>query len=135
MRFLDNLALLVGRIFMAALFLPAGIGKAGNLSGFAGFLGSKGVPMPQVMAGAAAFVEIVGPILLILGVVPRATAVVLIGFTAVATLISHMFWMMPDAAAQAAQQTQFLKNVAIMGGLMVYFAAGPGAFALGRKEV
>ncbi|MEP9354225.1 DoxX family protein [Xanthobacter sp. KR7-65] len=134
MRTLDDVALLVGRLCFAALFLPSGIGKLGNLAGFAGFLGSKGLPAPQVLAGLSAAVEIIGPLMLILGLFPRITAVVLAGFTVVATLVSHQFWAMPDAAAQSAQQIQFLKNVAIVGGLMLYFAAGPGPFALGKKE-
>jgi putative oxidoreductase len=44
----------------------------------------------------------------------------------VATLISHSFWTLP-AEAQSAQQTQFFKNVAIIGGLLFYFVSGPGA--------
>jgi len=135
LRTLDDLALLVGRIFLAALFLPSGISKLSNLSGFTGFLAGKGVLLPQVLAPIAAATEVVGPLLLIVGLFPRATAIWMAGFTVVATMISHMFWTFPDAAAQAAQQTQFLKNVGIIGGLLIYFAAGPGAISLGRKKV
>lgn len=133
-RILDDLALLLGRLFLAALFLPSGISKLGNLAGFTGFLAGKGVPAPQVLAPLAAATEIVGPLLLIVGLFPRATAVWLAGFTIVATLVSHAFWTLPDAAAQAAQQTQFLKNVGIIGGLLIYFAAGAGRFSLGGNR-
>ncbi len=131
---LDDLALLVGRLLMASLFLPAGINKAMDLSKMAGMLAGKGLPVPDLLAALAASAEIGGSILLILGVVPRLTAVLVGGFTLVATLTSHNFWAMPDAAAQAAQQTQFFKNMAIIAGTMFYFAAGPGAFALLRRR-
>lgn len=134
MRVLDNLALLVGRLCMAALFLPAGIGKVGNIAGFAGSLAAKGVPLPTLMTYLTIVVEIGGSLALILGLSPRLVAVVLAGFVMIATATSHLFWLLPDAAAQAAQQIHFFKNVAIVGGLLFYFASGPGAYALGRRE-
>ncbi|TDT91402.1 MULTISPECIES: DoxX family protein [Azorhizobium] len=134
MKFLDNLALLVGRILMASLFLPAGVGKAMNLAGFAGMLAGKGLPMPDVLAIAAATVEIGGSILLVIGVLPRLTAFVVGGFTLIAALTSHQFWDITDSAARMAQQNNFFKNIAIIGGLMFYFAAGPGQYALGRRK-
>lgn len=134
MRTLDDLVLLVGRLFLAALFLPAGIGKLGNLAGFAGSLAAKGVPAPMVFAGLAAATEVIGGLLLIAGLFPRITALWLAGFTVVATALSHLFWTFPEAA-QAGQQIHFFKNVAIIGGFLMYFVAGPGAIAIGGKKV
>ncbi len=131
---LDDLALLVGRLLLAALFLPTGVMKAMNLAGTAAMLATKGVPYPEVFAALAAAVEIGGPILLVLGVVPRATAVLLGGFTLVASLLSHNFWTIAEPAARAAQQMQFMKNMAIIGGTMFYFAAGAGRFSLSGRR-
>ncbi|QRG08032.1 DoxX family protein [Xanthobacter dioxanivorans] len=133
MRVLDDLALLVGRFCAAALFLPAGISKMGKIAGFAGSLAAKGIPFPTLMAYLTVVVEVGGGLLLILGLFPRITAVVLAGFVVIATATSHVFWILPDPAAQAAQQIHFFKNVGIIGGLLFYFASGAGAFALGRK--
>lgn len=131
MQRLDDLALLVGRLLVAVLFLPSGVSKAMNIAGITGMLASKGVPFPAVMGILATAVELGGPILLILGVLPRLTAVVVGGFTLVAALLAHNFWTLTDAAARSAQQIQFLKNAAIVGGLMFYFVSGPGRFSLG----
>lgn len=135
MRILDDLALLVGRLCMAALFLPVGVDKIGGVAGFAASLAAKGVPMPTLMTYLTILVEVGGGLLLILGLFPRVVAVVLIGFTAIATATSHVYWLIPDPAAAAAQQIHFFKNAGLIGGLLFYFAAGAGAFALpfGRK--
>lgn len=115
---------------MGALFFVPGLGKVPNFTGFAGSLAAKGLPFPTVFAALAIFCELVGPVLLVLGVVPRLAALLLIAFTIVATATSHLFWLLPDPAAQAAQQIHFLKNVGLIGGLLFYFAAGPGRIAL-----
>ncbi|MFG1345371.1 DoxX family protein [Xanthobacter autotrophicus DSM 431] len=135
MRILDDLALLLGRLCMAALFLPVGIGKIGNIAGFSAMLAAKGVPMPELMTYLTILVEVGGGVLLVLGLLPRIVAVILIGFTAIATATSHVFWGIPDAGAAAAQQIHFFKNVGLIGGLLFYFAAGAGRFAVpfGRK--
>jgi putative oxidoreductase len=123
----NDFVLLVARLAVAALYLPSGFSKLFSLSGFAASLASKGLPYPEVLALVGAATEVVAPVALVLGVAPRLTSVALAAFTLVATLISHSFWDFPEAARQA-QQTQFLKNVAIIGGLLFYFASGPGGF-------
>jgi putative oxidoreductase len=73
------------------------------------------------------------PIALILGVLPRISALLLIAFTVAATALAHKFWVLPPAE-QMTQQIRFFKNVAIVGGLMCYFASGPGAFSLAGRS-
>ena len=127
----DDLALFVGRLLMAALFLPSGYHKLTGFSAFAASLGPKGLPYPEVWAVLAIAIEILGPIALILGVLPRWTALVLIAFTAMATWTTHLYWTF-EGAAYRQQQIQFFKNLAIIGGLLFYFASGPGALSLRR---
>ncbi|WP_414470926.1 DoxX family protein [Microvirga sp. M2] len=126
----NDVALLAARLAVAALFLPAGIGKLFGLSGLTAMLAGKGLPYPDLLAMLGVAAEILAPLALILGVAPRLTAILLIGFTLVASLISHSFWTFPDAAQAAQQQTQFFKNLAIVGGLLFYFVSGAGAFSL-----
>lgn len=134
MRFLDDLALLTGRILLAALLLPSGVKKLMDIGGTAQMLAAKGLPMPELFALAAGVTETVVPILLVLGLVPRVTAVLAGGFVVVATLTSHRFWEIADPAMAMGQQIHFLKNMAIVGGTMFYFVAGAGRFALGAKR-
>ena len=127
-------ALLIGRLMMAALFLATGIPKAlGGYVGFGKYLGSLGMPAPEIMSLVATAIEILAPVAIILGVFHRASAVVLIAFTLVATFLAHRYWEFP-VEQMTNQRNHFFKNVAIIGGLLIYYASGPGAFALGGKS-
>jgi putative oxidoreductase len=128
----NNLALLLSRLLIASLFLPSGIGKLLGLAAFTAMLRDKGVPFPGPVAIISAATEILAPIALILGVAPRLTALVLIAFTAVATLLNHRYWTFADPAARMGQYLNFYKNLAIVGGLFAYFASGPGEWSLRR---
>src|SRR5712675_465909 len=117
----NDLALLLGRFLMAALFLPSGISKALGFSSFAASLAAKGLPYPEVWAAAAVAIEVLGPIALILGVAPRWTSLALIAFVIMATATTHRYWEFADAAARRAQEVNFYKNAGILAGLLFYF--------------
>jgi putative oxidoreductase len=128
---MQDLALLIGRLLMAALFLPSGFRKLMGFSGFAAQLGERGLPFPEYWAMAAIVLEVLGPIALIVGVFPRITALALIAFVIAATATSHRFWEFAEPARRF-QEISFYKNVGLLGGLLFYFAAGPGALSLNR---
>ena len=126
--------LLVGRILLALVFLMAGISKLKAVAGSAGYLAKLGFPMPEVMVWVAIAVEIGGAILLIVGWKTRYAAWLLALFTLVATFAAHRFWEF-DAAQQANQMNHFLKNLAIVGGLLIVAGVGPGAHSVdGRRR-
>ena len=66
---------------------------------------------------------------IILGWKTRWAALLILIFTALVTLVFHHFWSAsPDEATT--QQLMFLKNVSVMGGLLMLVAFGPGGYAL-----
>lgn len=134
MTVLDNLALLAGRILLAALLLPSGVRKLMDLPGTTAYMTRMGVPSPDVMAVAAGAAETLLPLLLILGVVPRVTAVLTGGFVLAATLTAHRFWEFAEPGPAMMQQIQFLKNLGLIGGTTFYFVAGAGAYAVGARK-
>jgi len=132
----NDASLLVGRLLMAALFLTSGIPKAlqGYGGGFAKYLGAQGVPYPEILAIVGVAIEVLVPIALILGIFPRLSALLLIAFVIVATAVAHRFWEFPEAQ-QSNQMNHFLKNIAVIAGLLFYYVSGPGVWALaGRGE-
>src|SRR6476661_4097808 len=130
----NDLALLLGRLLMAALFLPSGITKLLGFSGFAASLATKGLPYPEVWAAAAIAIEVLGPIALALGFFPRLTALFLIAFVVMATGTTHRYWEFAEAAARRAQEVNFYKNVGIVAGLLFYFVSGSGAWSFARRR-
>ena len=126
----DGLALL-GRVLLAVLFIVSGWGKIGGFDGTAGFIASKGLPLPQVLTALAIAVELGGGVLLLAGWKARWAALAMAAFTIVITPIFHGFWNAPAAEAMD-QQIHFLKNIAIIGGLLMVAALGPGRFSADR---
>jgi putative oxidoreductase len=124
--------LLLGRILLALIFLVAGIRKLMAVAGSAGYFAKLGFPMPEVMVWVAIVIEIGGAVLLITGWNARRAAWLLIVFTAVATAMAHRFWEF-DAAQYANQMNHFLKNVALIGGLLYLAAFGPGALSVDSR--
>ena len=128
----SGVLLLLGRLAMAAIFLPSGLGKLENLSGFAQTLAGKGLPAAYAWAVVAAVTEFFGAVCVVLGLKTRWVALLLIVFTAVAALLSHNFWTMQGQPRQL-NYIQFMKNLAIIGGFLVLFVSGPGPLSLDRR--
>lgn len=122
---------LVGRILLGGIFVVSGYGKLMGLTAFAASLEKNGVPYASALAPVGASVEFFGGLAIVLGVEVGAAALLMIAFVIVATLISHRFWELQDAARRA-QLTQFSKNMAIIGGFALLHAAGGGRFAVER---
>jgi putative oxidoreductase len=133
MNTLQNPLALVSRLLLAALFLPAGISKIGGFEGTAGYIASVGLPMPAVGAAVAIAVEVLGGVALILGLGTRWAALALAAFTLVASFFFHNFWAMP-AEQQMMQQLMFMKNIAVVGGLLALVAFGAGAFSVDARR-
>jgi putative oxidoreductase len=122
----------VGRALLALLFIPSGWAKIVGYSGVVGFIASKGVPFPELAAAIAIAAELGLGLLLLFGFKARWAALGLAVFLAVITPIFHNFWAAP-AAQQMMQQQSFYKNIAVLGGLLVLFAFGPGRWSVDAK--
>ena len=121
---------LAARILLAQLFIVSGIGKIGGFAGTAAFMAGAGLPMAYVLLILTIVLELGGGVLLVLGWQARWVAAALFGFTFLAAVIFHPFWN-SDAASVFGQMNNFMKNLAIMGGLLYVVAYGAGPFSLG----
>ncbi len=91
-----------------------------------------GFPAPSFFLVCAITIEIVGGLLLLVGLKTRWTTLALIVFLIAATLIFHASGIGDPVKGQD-QMIQTLKNLAILGALIKFFADGAGAFALDSK--
>ena len=130
-----DLALLVGRLLMAYIFIPSGFSKLMGLTQFAGGLTNMGVPADYSywLAVVGACVEFFGGICIVLGLATRYVALLMAIFTVIAALLAHRYWTFTDAAQLRAQTTNFNKNLAIVGGFLILYAAGAGRWSIDRR--
>lgn len=126
---LQNPLSLVGRVLLALLFVPSGWSKLNGFAGTVGYITSKGVPLPELAAAAGVGVELGLGLLLLVGFQTRWAALGMALFTFVISFIFHNFWAV--AADQVmAQQINFFKNMAIVGGLLTVVAWGAGRWSV-----
>jgi len=129
---LANSAALAGRILLAALFIVSGFGKISGYEGTAGYMAAKGLPLVNVLLPLTIALELGGGILLAVGFKARWIALLFALFLVPTTFIFHAFWGI-DPKEAAMQQINFLKNLSIMGGMLMVFAHGPGAYSVDRR--
>ena len=128
----QDVVALIGRVLIAALFIPAGFGKLMGFAGTVGYIASTGLPLPQVGAAIAVVVELGVGIAFLLGFKTRISAIVLAVFTVMAAVFFHKYWSAPDAMKMM-QQINFNKNIAIAGGLLAFAAFGPGRLSVDKR--
>lgn len=120
---------LVGRVLLAALFIPAGLSKFFNFQGTVGYITAQQFPLPELAAAAAVLIEVVAGIFLLIGLRTKTAAGVLAVFTLIASIGFHKFWAVaPDQAYL--QQLMFFKNIAVVGGLMMVASLGGGSWTM-----
>lgn len=117
---------LIARTFIAIIFVQTGIAKIFGFAGLKETISGQGLPLAGLLAVITIVVEVLGGISLILGFKARIGAIALIIFLIPTTLIFH------NPILDGGQLTQFLKNLSIIGGLLVFAGNGPGALSLDR---
>ena len=119
---MGNVLDLLGRILISALFLINGVFKISNYDGSVDWMESFGVP--GILIIPAIMLEIIGPIMIIVGYKAKIAAGFLSLFCITTAIIFHN-----DFSSQI-QLTQFLKNFAIAGGFLIIFAYGPNKYSI-----
>jgi putative oxidoreductase len=126
---------LAARILLAQLFIVSGWGKIAAFAKTAAFMAGMGLPLSNVLLTLTIALEVGGGILLAAGWRARWIAAAFFGFTFLTAMIFHPFWQ-ADAASFGAQLNNFMKNLAIMGGMLYVMAygAGPVSFDAARGQ-
>lgn len=125
-RLFQDLAPLAGRLALSALFIAAGYQKMTDYQGLVGAIESKGIFLPEIAAVLTILIELVGGIMIALGLKARWAALGIALFLIPVSYLFHPFW------ADQAQFNAFFKNLCIFGGMLYVAAYGPGRFSLTR---
>ena len=115
----------IGRVFIALIFVMSGLNKLGNYANTAGWMDAMGVPdglLPVVIV-----LEVLGGLAIIIGWQTRIASFLLAGFCLLSALLFH------NNLGDQNEMIQFMKNVAIAGGLLFLTAHGAGKFSLDNR--
>jgi len=121
----------LGRIGLALLFLWSGYTKFAYMAANVAYMKAYGMPAAELLIWPAAVFELIAGIMLVTGWKARWAALALAVYSAIAALIFHRYWSV-SADQMLDQQTHFMKNVAIVGGLLFVFAHGSARFSVER---
>ena len=122
---MTNILDLVARILISALFLLNGVFKISNYDGTVGWM--EGFGIPGILLIPAIILELVGPILIILGYKAKNAAGLLSIFCIATAVIFH------NDFSDQMQLGSFLKNIALAGGFLFIFINGTKDFSLDKK--
>jgi putative oxidoreductase len=120
----SDTAALIGRLFLSAMFLLFGTGYAGTVA----YMGSLGLPAPSLFSLLAIIIEIGGGLLILIGYQTRLVSLGLAIYVLVSAFIGHSQLSDPN------QFQHFMKNMAIVGGLLGFVAFGGGAYSLDARK-
>ena len=116
---------LIARILISTLFLLNGIFKISNYEGTVGWMESFG--LPGILIIPAIILEIIGPILIIIGYQTRIAAASLSLFCVATAIIFH------NDFSDQMQLTAFFKNIALAGGFLFLVVNGAKGYCLDKK--
>lgn len=112
----------LGRMLLAYMFISGGASTFANPEPRAAKVSNAGVPRARQAAILNGAVMVVAGSALALGLMPKVAATVLVGSLIPTTLIGHPFWEEDNPGSRAGQQIHFLKNISMIGGLLLVIA-------------
>ena len=124
---------LIGRFLISSIFIMSGLSKIGGWEQTAGYMASKGMPAVTLFLAGAIIFEVLGGLSVLLGFKARLGAIALIIFTIPAALIFHNFWAF-EGMEQQTQMIMFMKNLAIIGGLLLITSFGSGPISIDNMK-
>ena len=114
--------ILIGRIMFGALFVASAAGHLTQTSDMAAYAEMKGVPAPRAMVLISGLVLLLGGVMVVAGLWADLGALLLLAFLLPTAVVMHAPWRVTDDADRQAEQTQFMKNLALAGAALALFA-------------
>lgn len=119
----QRLLLMAGRILLGLYFLVPGIMKIVDWDGSASYMANHGMILIPFFLGLTIIMQVGGALCLFANYRTALVAFLLAGLTLVISIVMHDFWDMEQGLQQAHETQNFIKNLAIMAGLMVLAGA------------
>ncbi len=122
----------LGRILFSLIFITAGFGHFSKAT--IGFAASQGVPLASIAVPFSGVLVLLGGLSVALGYKAKWGALLLTVFLVPVTIMMHKFWGLADPMAARVQQIMFMKNVTMLGGVLLIAYFGVGPFSLDARR-
>jgi putative oxidoreductase len=133
MKLLETSSAVIGRLLLGLYFILPGLQKIDNYEGTTRYMQSFSVPAADALLPITIVLQIVLGIAVIIGYKTKIAAFLLAGMTLVISLYMHSFWNLPDSAVVIHETQNFIKNMAIMSGLLILAGRGAGQYSIDNK--
>ena len=117
---------LTGRILISLIFLMSGFGKVFQFDGQVAYAASQGVPLASLAIIISIIAELAAATMIIIGYRARLGALILLVWMIPVSIMLHAFWNIEDPMAQQMHMIMFMKNLAMMGAMLLIMSFGPG---------
>ena len=125
---------LVGRVLLGLYFIVPGITKITGFGEMSEYMAVHNVPFIPVLLVLTIAIQIGGGLSLLVGYRAQLVAFLLAGLTLVISIFMHNFWAMEEGQQQGHELQNFIKNMAIMAGLLYMAGVTPVANALAKQH-
>ncbi|WP_151754138.1 DoxX family protein [Dictyobacter vulcani] len=112
----------LGQLLLGSIFIVGGAGTFAEPGGRVKMVEAAGVPQARQATILNGVVMTAAGSTLAAGILPKLSATALLGSLTATTVVGHPFWKEENPASRANQQIQFLKNLSLIGGLLLVLA-------------
>ena len=130
---IQTLCLLFGRFLLGMYFILPGIQKITEFEKMTAYMQAHDVPLISILLPLTILLQLTAGVALIVGFKGKFAAFILAGLTLVISIYMHNFWSMEEGVARMHEMQNFIKNMAIMAGLLVVAALGTGEFSIDNR--
>jgi putative oxidoreductase len=122
----------MGRFLFSLMFIISGLSHF--TSGTIGYAAGQGLPMANILVPFSGLLALFGGLSILFGYYARVGALLLILFLVPVTFTMHRFWTVTDPAMYQMQMVQFMKNLSMLGGAIIFAFYGAGPNSLDHKR-
>lgn len=134
MRLIENICLLLGRLLMGSYFILPGLMKLTHYQATIDTMLAHSVPATAFLLPVTILIQIGAGLAIIIGLKGKLAALILAGLTLVISIYMHGFWSIAEGVERGHEMQNFIKNMAIMAGLLMLSSSGTGWFSVDNRK-
>src|SRR5258708_7140456 len=112
---------IIGQIILGGYFVYNGINHFRNHTDYTAYAAANKVPMPSIAVYGTGVLLLLGGLGVLFNMYSTVSYILLMIFLVPTSIMMHAFWKAPNPAEKAAQKIAFMKNIALVGALLLLF--------------